>query len=44
MLNGNVEGGITCGQYCFNGEKWNPCLEMEMPIIIHYKEALYNNL
>lgn len=44
MLNGNGEGGVTCVQYSFNGEKWNPCLEIEMPIIIHCKEALYNNL
>lgn len=44
MLSGNDEGRISCGQYSFNGKKWNPYLEIEKPIIICCKEALSNNL
>lgn len=39
MLNGKAEGGIS-GQVnnSFNRKKWNLCLEVEMPIIIHCKK------
>lgn len=40
-LNDDIEGGLTCDQYTFNGKQWSPCLEVES---IQSKETLSNNL
>lgn len=39
MLNHIFKGGISCAliEYCFNGKKWNPCLEVERPTIVQEK-------
>ena len=46
MLNHIFKGGVSCAliEYCFNGKKWNPCLEVERPTAVQYRETLSNSL
>lgn len=34
MLSGNIEGGISCGQYSFNGKKRDLCLGVEIILLL----------